>query len=627
MIVLGYVEGARPLRPRGAARARPAPAAAAIVVDGEIVAASDEARRPGDRCTGVPERAIEHCLRAAGLRGLDEVDLIASADPLPPIDLLSPAPASLAVPAATRPLHALRRAARGALDLAHRARNDASARRARLALHAGVAIAPAQLVTVPHLAAHAASAFYASGLERALALVLDAHPGRASSLAAIGRGTRLEPIAGDGRAPRPAPSAGLAPLRAALARYLALDPAQPEAIAELAARGDPAIHRRFFREAIRIGRDGSVRVDRALLELLTARDALAPEGALYPRALIRALGPARRRGEPAAERHAHVAAALQEATEVAVLASLHSLRARAGERDLCLAGSLALDGATNASIARSGLFDRVHVPAYAADEGTAIGAALHACHHQRGQARRAAVVSSAYLGPAHDDERIDRAIAISAADVRVARPDDPELEVARAIAGGAVVAWAQGRAESGPRAIGARCVLADPRDPSAAERIRAALGGRDAERERAAIAVWPVVTLERAGELFDLEGIEESPFGLFRVRLRERARDRLRACGGDGACVQTVSWEQNPRLHALLHTYAELTGVPVLLQASLATADGPIVGGPEDALRLLLASELDLLVLGDRLIRRRPDARALRRAASARPLGAEVGVA
>ncbi|AKF03193.1 carbamoyltransferase [Sandaracinus amylolyticus] len=597
MIVLGYhggIEG--PFAGRSAGR----DAAAAIVDEGRVIAACEEARfARASRGASVPERAIRHCLDAVGLATLEGVDLVAcshASDQRWRAEMVTHSRARLS--ALTRTAMG---AALAALRGAERALGGDEHARRLLEQRLGASIAPERFVAVPHDVAHAASAFFTSPFDRALCLVADAHGESAATSAAIGRGTRIEVV------DRVYAPDSLGALYALFTRYLGFEPGEEHEVMLLAAHGDASHHRRFFRRVVQIRRDGIASVDPQLVTRLALRDAIAPHGTLYPRAMIRALGPARLPGEPLTGRHAHVAAALQEAVELALLASLATLRARTGERDLCLAGDLALNAAANARIARSGLFDRIHVQPAAHDAGTALGAALYAMHHMLGIGRERSAMPTPFLGASADDVLVDRALLDFADQVRATMPRDLEGTVAEALAAGRVVGWLQGRAEWGAKALGARSVLADPRRAESRARVSAIL--RRLEQDR---SFSPAVPLELAHVWFDMSGVEESPHKLFSVPVRAERVARLPAVTHvDGtARVQTVSWEQSPRLHALLHAFGAITGVPVLLNTSFRVGREPLVNLPDDALRSFLASELDALVIGDRWIERRGEARA-----------------
>ncbi|WP_051707101.1 carbamoyltransferase family protein [Nocardioides aequoreus] len=259
---------------------------------------------------------------------------------------------------------------------------------------------------------------------------------------------------------------------------------------------------------------------------------------------------------------------------------------------VCYSGGVALNGISNEHLVRTLGID-LQMNGSCEDNGTAIGAAL-AVHHQRIGVRVAEPVTDTY-GRAYADPEVDHALDAAGVVVERATPREVARRTARALAGGEVVAWFQGRSEFGPRALGNRSILADPRDPDMPRRLNAEVKHREAFRPFA-----PAVLAERASEYFDLDG--PSPMMLRVVPVRSSRLPAVTHVDGS-ARVQTVARDDNPVLHGLLTEFAGLTGVPVLLNTSLNVAGEPIVESPEDALRSLAAGGLDLLVIGGRLVR------------------------
>jgi carbamoyltransferase len=582
MIVLGYhgsLDG-------WLTRSRAGHGAAAIVVDGEVIAACEDGGFARvTRTASVPEPAIGYVLRQAGLKSLDEVDRVAHAhasDAIAPRDLLDATRDRVGPIARTALALGI-----GAFRRLDRAGGGAGLRcRRALRRRTGIALDEARFVSVAPHVANLASAFFTSPFDRALVVAIGNGLDATTLGAGVGRGTRVEVI------DRTLLPNSLVHLRAAIARHLGVDEIT---LPTLAAKGDPTAHRRFFRSLIHLDRDAIADVSSGLVLDTLARRAI---GAGSPIALVRALGPARGPEEALAEHHADVAAALEEAITLAVLASLQALRLRTGERDLCLSGSLALDASINGHVARSGIFDHVHVPAAPHAPGSAIGAALYVEHHLEGLARARSALASAYLGPEADDSLVQRSIAIFAQDVVARAPEDLASEVARSIARGDVVAWVQGRAACAAGALGSRSLLADPRRLQSIERLCESAGTGDTT------PLTVLVPTELAQEWIDLDGIDDARGALFEVPARSGKRRELAALGSR-LRVQTVDVERAPRLHALLHAFGDRTGVPILVETELRVAGAPVAHGPEDAIEALLASPFDLLVLGDRVVERR----------------------
>jgi len=291
---------------------------------------------------------------------------------------------------------------------------------------------------------------------------------------------------------------------------------------------------------------------------------------------------------------------IQDDTERVLLERARWLHERTGARNLCLAGGVALNCVANGRLLRESPFERIWIQPAAGDDGIALGCAYYG-HLALRRRPRTFVMKHAYLGAEYD--RFDDAEAMRPWSVRLVtrrtKTDDPVEGAAGILAGGGVIGWFQGRSEFGPRALGNRSILADPRDPAMKDRLNARVKFRQAFRPFA-----PVVLKEKAHEYF--VGDEESPFMLLVKEVRPGARDRVPAIVHvDGtARVQTVTPEQNPRLHALLTAFERRTGVAVLLNTSFNIRGHPIVEMPMDAMDCFLYTGLDALVLHDWIVRK-----------------------
>jgi carbamoyltransferase len=300
--------------------------------------------------------------------------------------------------------------------------------------------------------------------------------------------------------------------------------------------------------------------------------------------------------------HKDIAASLQQAQEEIVLHVLRHYRHATGQRNLCMAGGMVENSATNGKVLYSGLFDRVFVHAAAYDSGCALGAALLAYQEvgplSDGQAPHV------YLGTDIGD---DTAVAdqLRAWDAFIAFEKSPDIakQAAHLMAEGAVIGWLQGRSEFGPRALGNRSILADPRPAGNKDRINQMVKKREGFRPFAAS-----VLQEDARVYFDLpDGIDESQFMMFVVNVREAKRQQLGAITHvDGtARVHTVSRETNPRYWDVINAFKEITGVGVLLNTSFDNNVEPIVDSVEDGIVSFLTTGLDYLAVGDYLARKR----------------------
>jgi carbamoyltransferase len=436
------------------------------------------------------------------------------------------------------------------------------------------------IVNVSHHHAHAAM-FFVSPFEEALVLVMDGYGDDCSSSAYVGRGNRLERLWSTGIMN----SAGL--VYTFVTEYLGFAGFGDEGkVMALAAYGESTYVERF-RDVIRPTADGGYAVNMDYFSYDTY-------GQLHPfkRKFPDTFGPPRRRGEPITDRHRDVAFALQAVTEEIVLHRVRTLLKRHPQRDLVLSGGVALNCVANAKILEETDVQRLWVPPCASDTGAPLGSALWHYHHDLGHAR-GFELKHALLGKAYgEDEIVD---ALEAAGLRYRRLDEAQLipRVARDLADGKIVGWFQGRFEMGPRALGNRSILADPRRPEMREVLNAKVKQREPFRPFA-----PAVLVERAAEFFEID--QPDPFMTLAPRIRPENRDRIPAAvhvDGTGR-IQTVARDSNRRYYDLIEAFGRLTGVPVLLNTSFNRSE-PIVASPKDAVECYLKSGMDVLVLGD----------------------------
>lgn len=309
-------------------------------------------------------------------------------------------------------------------------------------------------------------------------------------------------------------------------------------------------------------------------------------------------GPARVPGSDFTQRHMDIAHSLQKVLEETVLEMVHWLHEQTGADKLTMAGGVALNCVLNSRVADEGPFKQVWVQPAAGDAGTALGAALWADRQKASRETRGWAMQHAYLGPAYSDEEIGSFLRRSG--VRHRKLDDVAATAASLLAEERVIAWFQGAMEFGPRALGARSILASPRDAAMQARLNEL---KDREDFR---PVAPVVLAERAHEWFDNRGRGqiEAPFMLFVFDVlpdKAQAIPAVRHTDGT-ARVQTVRAQQNPLLHRLLTEFEALTGVPVLVNTSFNTRGEPVVCSPRDALESFWTSPIDALVIGSYLV-------------------------
>jgi carbamoyltransferase len=523
--------------------------AAALVVDGETVAAAEEERftrrKHGKAPVAfstweLPEHAIEYCLDALGSRALDAVAY--SYDP----------------------------------ELAFQPNGDITAsqweglrtlyaRRAPLFLKAALNGWEGDFRWVPHHVAHAASATFASGLDPCSVLVLDGRGERASHLAGRSVGGELEVLATQ-ELPH---SLGL--LYEELTAHLGFRRSSDEyKVMALASYGKPSFLPRL-RELVRS--DGA--------------------GFAVGDVDLGAFAPPLTAGSDFAAEHAALAASVQRRLEEVLLELAGWLHERTGDRDLAMAGGVALNCVANSRLWREGPFERVWVQPASGDAGTALGAAVHVAH---ALGDRVQPMRTAALGREWDDEALAGRLRV--AGVRFERPADVADATAEVLAADGVVAWFQGRSEYGPRALGHRSLLADPRRSENLEKLND-IKGREQFRP-----VAPMVLAERAAEIFD--GPLPSPFMLFTHAVRDGWRERIPAVVHvDGtARIQTVDPREEPLVARLLERFEARTSVPVVVNTSLNTAGRPMVDDPRDALECFGSSPVDALAIGPYLVRR-----------------------
>lgn len=580
-------------------------AAAAVVLDGRVVAAAEEERFTRlKHDPSMPAHAIAWCLDFAGIGPGDLAGVVFYDKPLTTYERV------LVTHAKVGP--------RGFPTLASAVSTWSSTKLwvpSRLdRLLAGLGHHRVPLTFAEHHQSHAASAFYPSPFESAAVLTFDGVGEWATSSIAHGRGTSL-----DMRRRLDFPdSLGL--LYSAITAFCGFEVNDGEyKLMGLAPYGEPRFASVLCERVVDIAEDGSIRLNQRWFDYRAGRRMTRP-------ALAELLdGPPRLPGDPIGQREADIARSLQEVLELIVLRIARHAQQLTGERRACLAGGVALNCVANERLLRDGPFDEIWVQPAAGDAGGAIGAALWDWHQMRRQPRSCASdgsdgMSGALLGPAYGNDEIVAWLEGSRISHR--RFDDVDLlceVVAAELDNGATVGWFQGRMEFGPRALGARSILADPRDVTMTRRLNLAVKRREPFRPFA-----PAVLAERAGEWFDLVG--PSPYMLFTAPVARCRRvpaaddpaspfeDRLAvvrsqipACThiDHSARVQTVEPGDARPLRRLLEAFERRTGCPVLLNTSFNRKDEPIVRSPADALRCFVGTDLDLLVLERCLIQRR----------------------
>ena len=436
------------------------------------------------------------------------------------------------------------------------------------------------IVNVGHHDAHAAM-FFVSPFEEALVLVMDGYGDDAATSAYVGRGNRLE------RRWSTDILNSLGLVYTFVTEHLGFAGFGDEGkVMALAACGEGTYLNRF-RDVISPVADGGFRVNMDYFSYPAF-------GQLRPlrQKFVTTFGPARARHEPITDQHRDLAFALQTVTEEIVLHIVRGLLKKHPERDLCLSGGVALNCVANAKVLEHTDVRRLWVPPCASDTGAPLGSALWHYHQDKGH-RRGFALRHPFYGLGYRDDAVER--ALRAAGLAHQRLPEAVLlrRVAQDLADGKIVGWFQGRFEIGPRALGNRSILADPRRAEMRQVLNDKVKRREAFRPFA-----PAVLLERAGEFFELD--QPEPFMTLAPRVRAERRQAIAAAVHvDGtARVQTVARADNPRYYGLIEEFGRLTGVPVLLNTSFNRRE-PIVARPEEAIACFLRSGIDVLVLGE----------------------------
>jgi carbamoyltransferase len=549
--------------------------AAALVVDGRLVAAVAEERLTRAKHQGgTPRRAAAWCLEHAGLTP-DDVDIVAGYM-RPGLRLARRVPYRIGQ-AFRSPKYA---AAYIGYELVHNAQYAWGLR--------GLLGRGTRLRYMEHHPAHAASAFLVSPFDEAALLTVDYIGEWAVTWAGVGRGTSIKRL-WSCNYPH-----SLGVFYSAITDYLGFRRASDEyKVMGLASYGEPAYHDDFAR-IVRGDGAGGCRVD---LSWLQCHYAPGSRVGYFSKKFIDRFGPPRRRDEPVEERHRNIAASAQRVLEDTVLDMARALHKTTGLTRLCLAGGVALNCAMNGRLLREGPFDEIYVQPAAGDDGIAIGGAFQAYHDATG-APRSFVMEDARLGPEHGNDAIQSFLDL--AKIPYEQLDDVPAATARLIADGLIVGWHQGRMEFGPRALGARSILADPTRHDMRDLINKYVKHREEFRPFA-----PSCLEEKAADYF--EGCTRSPFMLFVHPVKPGQRDRVPAITHvDGtARVQTVSRSVNPRYHAMITAFEQLRGVPMVLNTSFNDNNEPIVNTPAEAVRCFYSTGMDALVIGDFLVRKR----------------------
>ncbi len=566
-------------------------ASAAIVADGRLIAAVEEERFNRVKyAAGFPAAAIRYCLEAAGIT-LREVTHIAI-------------PRNPWARFGTKLLYSLRMPS-FALERAKVITKFAGIPEALAkAFDVSPNEIPAAYHRVEHHQAHLASTFFVSPFDQAALLSADGLGDFASTMWGVGRGNRMQ-IDGSIAFPH-----SLGMYYTAVSQYLGFRKFGDEyKVMGLAAYGEPA-YLDEFRKIVRSTRGVGFRLGlpyfkhhRTGPEMTWKEADKTPElGAMYSDYMAKRLGPARNPAAPVEKAHRDGAASLQARLEEVLFEMLRALHARTRQKAVCLAGGVAFNCVANGKIVDRTPFEKVFVQPAAGDAGLAIGAAYFVYHQILGQPR-SFVMENAYWGPGYTHDKIGAAIDASrlrseGLEILELHEQETAREAAKEVADGKILGWFQGRAEWGPRALGNRSIVADPRRKDMKEILNARIKHREMFRPFA-----PSILAEYTGEYFEKSA--PCPFMTQAYSVRPEKRDVIPApthVDGTGR-LQTVTFAENPRYWRLIREFADLTGVPVVLNTSF-NDNEPIVCRPEEAIDCFLRTKMDVLVLGDFLIRK-----------------------
>ncbi|MBX3627672.1 MAG: carbamoyltransferase [Rhizobacter sp.] len=578
--------------------------AAALVEDGVIVAAAQEERFTRKKHDArFPTHAIDYCLKRAGV-GLEGIDRVVFYDkPFLKFErlletYLAFAPLGfksfrMSIPLWLREKLFLK-------DLLQKAFQKIDTDKKW----------NGELLFSEHHLSHAASAFFPSPFEEAVVLTMDGVGEWATTSVAIGRGHKLE-VRKEIHFPH---SLGL--LYSAMTYYTGFKVNSGEyKVMGLAPYGVPKYVDLIYKHLIDVKPDGSFRMDMSYFNYATG---LTMTNDKFAKVFG---GPARKSSEPLTQHHMDLAASLQAVTEDIVLKLTRSLREETGIENLCLAGGVALNCVANGKVLRDARFKNVYVQPAAGDAGGALGAALVGYHMQLDQPRTVDgdKMRGSYLGPQFEQADIEARLKAAGAKFETLS-DEALLETSAAdLAEGKAMGWFQGRMEFGPRALGNRSIIGDPRSPSMQKTLNLKVKYRESFRPFA-----PSVLREKVAEWFELDG--DSPYMLMvadvvKSRRLEMTPEQQKLFGIEklnvprsdipavthvdySARIQTVEKHVNPRYHGLLSAFERKTGCPVLVNTSFNVRGEPIVGTPEDAFRCFMGTDLDVLAVGNCYLRK-----------------------
>lgn len=579
--------------------------AAALVVDGAIVAAAQEERFTRKKHdAGYPRHAIEYVVKAGGVK-LSDIDYVAYYEkPFLKFERLletyvAMAPRGFRSFSMALPLWVREKLFQKTLMIDE------------LKSIAPDVDWPPRLIFAEHHQSHAASAFFASPYEEAAVLTMDGVGEWATTSVAVGKGNDLT-ILKEIHFPH---SLGL--LYSAFTYYTGFKVNSGEyKVMGLAPYGEPKYVRLILDNLIDLKADGSFRLNMDYFDYCVG---LTMTNARFDKLFG---APPRRPEQLLTQFHMDIAASVQAVLEEAVLRLTRTIAAETGQKKLCLAGGVALNCVANGRILRDGHFTDIWAQPASGDAGGAVGAALAACHIHLGQPRSPKAgdaMSGSYLGPSFSQGEIEHALRQAGAKFTVVDDDVLCERVAKDLASGSAVGWFQGRMEYGPRALGNRSILGDPRSPTMQKVLNLKVKYRESFRPFA-----PAILRDDCKDYFEIDA--DSPYMLLVAPVNAGRRrsmtseenqlfgiDKLNVPRSDipavthvdySARIQTVHAETNPRFFQLISQFKKITGCPILINTSFNVRGEPIVCEPKDAFRCFMGSDIDVLVVGNCIMRK-----------------------
>jgi len=562
-------------------------ASACLIKDGQLIAAAEEERfKRVKYWAGFPVEAIRYCLAEAGITAYDLDHISISRNPSANLHK------KLLFALSKRPSFSLIR---------DRLANAARLRDPRKALVEALNLDPsalkAEFHNVEHHRAHMASAFFVSPFQEAAILSVDGMGDFVSTMWGVGRGNRIE-VLGEINYPH-----SLGWLYTAVSQWLGFPRYGDEGkVMGLTAYGEP-IYMDQFRKIVRLNRDGTFELNMDYFALdaegatMTWDDGAPVVGTLYSQKLVDLFGPPRQPRTELTKHHQNVAASLQAMLEEAEFNLVHMLQRVTGQKALCMAGGVALNSVFNGKILPTTGFEDLYIHPAARDAGTAVGVAYYIYHQIVGQPR-CFVMNHAYTGPRFPNGTIKQ--ILKQYNLVYTPYDNEEIchVAARLVAEGNVLGWFQGRMEWGPRALGNRSIIGDPRREDMKDILNARVKHREQFRPFA-----PSVLLEVVGDYFDQTYPDPFMIKVYNVLPEKRAKiPAVTHVDGTGR-LQTVDRDTNPLYWRLIKEFENLTGVPVVLNTSF-NENEPIVCKPEEAIECFLRTKMDALVIGNYLAKK-----------------------